>query len=338
MSIPSGVITLEQSAKVQNSPRLTRIVESLYKFQSVLPMIPMMAKKVSRMDGARLVGNLPSPSFRAINEAPTYVQANPEHFSEQFHIIRDFVGADRIYREDELNFTDPVDMTKDAYMAALAYKINDYFINSTSSTESGKSFVGLKARLYNPVQYGVFNVSGVAETKFSAAANCALGSLSTAEASKFIFGFRQMLTRMGSKTGKNIHAFMDEKLYDLFVIILGYLNQGTSLSVDRDGFDREIMKFQDCQLHPIGRTADQTTRIIPITEDANGNTGGTNYTSVYFVRLEEGYFDGWKWGDPGFRKMPYLDDGTIAPELFEFIFGVRMVNNRSIGRLFGIQV
>ena len=338
MAIPSGVITIEQAAKVQNNPELKKIVKSLYKFDSILPLIPMRTEMVSRMDGARLVGNLPTPTFVAANQAPTYVQANPEQFSEKVYMIRNLVGADSFYIRDKLNFTDPVKLTKDAYFEALSYLINDYFINATPTTEGGLAPVGLKARLDNPITYGIFNVSGTAETKFSASANVAFGSISTAEAAKFTYAFRKMLTRMGSKTGKGIHAFMDEELFDRMWLILGYNNQGNSLTVDKDGYDRKIVKFDDCELHPIGRKADQTTRIIPITETSAGATGGTTYTSIYFAHFGEDYMDGWKWADPAFYDRPWLDDGTIAPELFEFIFGWRTVNNRAIGRLFGIDI
>jgi hypothetical protein len=332
MAIPSGVLTFQETAKLKNSPMLTRISDSLLRFDSVYGTLPWQQMKRSQIRDARRVGGLPTVSHVGLAEEPAFVKDSVEHFNENTYLIRDKIGVDPLELEDELLFENPMDSAMDAYMEAFAYDQNDKFINNTPLINP-KAPPGIKWRITNPTLSGVntdVDLSSGADVRHTA-------TDVPAESKKFMESLRRLFVRMSAPTGQNIHLWMNEDMHTRIPFIIASANETISFSTAKDNYERQVHSYMGAKFHIIGRKADQTTQIILNTQDNLGADGGTDYTSIYATRLGKDYFSGWYFAPPKFKKLGVMESGVITQSMFEFYYGHKMKHTRSLGRLYGIR-
>lgn len=339
MSIPSGALSLADSAKFQNDPLVSKITKTLYEQDNILTKLSFINRKSMKANGARWEGSLPNVDFVPLNTDPPTSTGSPNHFQESAYLVRNNIPIDSLILEDENNITDPLGSIIQAYLENWTYKINNYFIkNGTTGLGDPNAPLGLQWRIDNPNQSGV-----ASEMKIDGGALNVGTSMSAANALTLLELFETALDYMGAKSGTGVIAIMNDYMLRRFKTACALSNQG--LDQTRDNYDRTITTFRGVQLMNIGRTTGATTgtassnNIITKTENAAGTADtGSTHTSIYFVRTGQPYFYGWQFHPMKAVREGIQDDNVIKSVLMQFPFGFMMEHPRSVARIYGLNM
>lgn len=335
----TAALTLDKFASMSNDPAVSKITYSLYKTANVLKDIPLVTKPDNQMSGIRYIDGLPSVTWGEINRTPTVVSGKPEPYQSRAYWFRNQFQFDVRYLNQPSLIVDPVQSEFDAWMESLQYTVNDAFINNDPVTGNDRAVPGLKWMLANPTlakvdSNNLIDAGGVVMTD---------AGMTSGTASNFIRLFTSALIKIGAPDGEGVTAYMNSDMMLRFEMAVRLLGAGGGFTTEKDGFDRQILKYRGVTLRDIGPSSNSnadTARIITSTENAAGTaTTGSVYTSIYFVKYGEGSFSGWQTNALKPKNLGVsTENGVFVNVVVDWGFGLWIPNHRSIARLYDIKV
>ena len=344
MAIDTNALSLGEYAIQSNDPLVQKITFSLHKTANILQDIPLVTRDTMRMKGVRFLGNLPGVTWSTLNTAPTVTKGKPTAFEEQLFLVRNQFQIDRRFKNNEDNIQDPADVQLNAWMEAFAYDFNTKFINNThngGTSSNTNAPAGLRYRLDNPATYGTNG-----EMKISAGAlDISSAGLTQANANTLIEYIQSMFDYMNEPDGQDCVLYMNDLMRRKFEKAVRLMGAGAGFTTQKDAFDRSISTYKNAKIRDVGRQVDQITRVIPNTEDVNGNQAGDpgyltdTKSSIYAVKYGTESFCGWQ-PEPLKPKDLGLDptNGVIYNYVIDWGVGLFQPHTRAVARLYNIKV
>jgi hypothetical protein len=108
---------------------------------------------------------------------------------------------------------------------------------------------------------------------------------------------------------------------------------GGDIQVSVDDFGYRVTSYNDLPIL-IADYDDNGQRIIDF--DEAGPAGGTTSTSIYVVRLGDGYVTGLQNGTMEVEDLGLLDDGVTYRTHVEWLVGMAVMHGRACARVWGI--
>ena len=346
MAIASNTVTLADYANWSNAPLVQAVTYSLIDNGSVLQDIPLVSKKSFTINGSRFEGNLPTVSWRPLNQEGVTTKGTPTPYSEQMFMLTNYIDVDKYIVEEENQVVDPRAVQTEAYLKALTYEINYKFIANDHITGDANAPVGLKYRIANGATYGVRSENLID----GGGVDIRIANVTQATANKLLVLLDQLLWSVDSPEGNGVTLYMNEYCKRLLAGAVRVMGTSGGFSVMQDQFNRTIQMYKGAQIRDIGYKADQSTRIIlggPTAtgqsgEDATGLTTSTSsgsiFTSIYAVNYGTDHFFGWQFGPPNVQDLGLIYNGVIYRTLIDYGFGLVNASTRSIARLYDIKV
>ena len=158
-----------------------------------------------------------------------------------------------------------------------------------------------------------------------------------AQANAFMEWLDQLLWSVDAPDGSNVVLYMNEVTLRRIHYALRLMGTSGGLSITKDQYDRVVTTYKNAQLRDIGYKADQSTRIITVTETAAGVDGAGTFTSIYAVNYGMDHLFGWQFAPIMAKDQGLLENGTIYRTLVDSAGGLYSANNRSMARLFNIK-
>lgn len=335
MAVSANALTLGQYAIMSNDPLVRRITVSLLQYRNVMADIPLVNRKTMIAQGVRWEGSLPTVDWVPVNSDPTVTSGTPTPYTEQAYIARNAIDTDRVFVEDENQIQDPRGAQVEAFLRAFTYDFNDKFINNDHLSGDVDSFVGLRYRINNGTAYGVrsenkINGGGVDMTQ---------GAGTAATANNFLEFLDQLLWSVDSGDGTNITLYMNEVMKRRFARALRLMGTSGGYDITRDQFGRTVETFRNAVIADIGYKADQSTRIITVTEDAAGLPASSTFTSIYAVNYGTEHLFGWQFEPLRAEDIRLIGNaGATYRTYIEWVGGLYNAHTRSMARLYNIKM
>jgi len=281
------------------------------------PPVKGLQETVTRTAG------LPAVGFRRIGETFGESKATFEPVTERIFDLGGFIDVDKI-----LVKADPSQMAihTDAFVTAVAYEFNDYFINGDPTVDVD-GFTGLWYRLVNqlPARQTVTPAALVDVSPDSAALAVAFNDL--------LDGIDETISVLD---GHMATLFLVNRT--LWLRLNSGLRQLNLFAQDIDQYGRSVMRFGTGGpwIYDLGTQADQATEIIGNAENLAGSAllGGTA-TSLYAMRTGGNYLSGMQLYGLDVQKIGLLENGVAYRTVIDWPVGIKFVNPRSIARLTG---
>lgn len=337
--IQSTALSFAQYAIQSNDPLVQEVVFSLLDIGTAMTDIPFVTKKTLIANGVRWNANLPTVNWGTINSVPTGTIGTPTPYQEQAYIIRNNIDVDKYLIQDENQIGDARGTQLAAYLKAVAYDFNTKFINNDHITGNSNAVVGLKYRINNGTTFGVRAMNKID----AGGVDLRLATL-TAAATKdtgnqFIEYLDQLLWSVDSPDGQGVTLYMNEVLKRRMNTLLRAMGTDGGFAIVRDEFDRVQATYKGAVIKDIGYQANQTSRIISNTENADGtDTGVSTFTSVYAVNYSTDHFFGWEFEPLAAHDLGLLNDGVLYRTVIDWAGGLMNHSDRSLGRLFDIRM
>lgn len=337
--IQSSALSFGQYAVMSNDPLVQEIVFSLLDIGTAMTDIPFVNKATLIANGVRWNGNLPSVNWGTINSVPTGTIGTPTPFQEQAYIIRNNIDVDKYLVMDQNAIADPRGTQLAAYLKAVAYDFNTKFINNDHVSGNSNAIVGLKYRINNGSTFGVRSMNKID----AGGVDLRLATLTAASTkdtgNQFIEYLDQLLWSVDSPNGDGVTLYMNEVLMRRFNTLLRAMGTDGGFTITRDEFDRVQAQYKGAIIKDIGYQANQTSRIITNTENADGtDTGSSTFTSVYAVNYSSDHFFGWQFEPIAAHDLGLLNDGVLYRTVIDWAGGLMNPSDRSIGRIFDIKM
>lgn len=222
---------------------------------------------------------------------------------------------------------DPLTSTIELTTRSMTRQFCDTFINGTSTANS-KSFVGIKERMAKLPASQSICAGGSANLDLS------LSSASYAEnIERMLLVFNDAFKKCA--TGKPDFAICDEDWITKFESIL---RTSGLLSYTKDNFEREFVSYKGVQFIPSGYKSDDTTKIMPGTEDYLGAGTSGDATSIYFVKQGPQYLQPLQWNSLEVKRtgsdVHDINDYTVI----RWGVGLMITHPRSVVRVTGLKL
>lgn len=336
MTIDSNAYSLADYALNSNSPMVRAITYSLIDNGNVLQDCPLQTQKTLIANGVRFEGNLPSVNWAPINSEGVTTKGTPTAYSEQVFLVRNYIDVDEVYVEDVNTINDPRSAQTEAFMKALTYDMNDKFFNNDHVSGNSNAPVGLKFRINNGSTFGVRPENLIN----SSALDISQATLITTptNGNKLIEYLDQLLWSVDSPTGQGVVLYMNEVLQRRVAFAIRQLGAQGGFDQTRDQFDRIVDRYKGAIIRDPGYKADQSTRIVPNTENSDGTAGSSTYTSIYAVNYGYDHFYGWEFKPIDAKDLGLLNNGVIYRTFISWAVGFMNASTRSIGRLYGLKM
>ncbi len=340
MSIDSNALSLVDWYQTSNDPLVKEITFSMIEAGNVFQDIPLITNATIVANGSRVLGGLPAPHWTPLNSDPSAVKGKATPFQEQLWVIRDTIDIDHFIYKDKNQIQNPFDVQVDMYLKGLSYDLNDKFINNQHVTGDKNAFVGVRARLDDPAQFG----TNVACKIDAGGTDLSDGGITGTSANVFIRQLQSVLDEMGSPDGTNVVVYMNDDLLRRVEQGIRELGAGGGFDMTKDNFDRRVLQYKNAKIRNVGRKAPladgtQSQYIISSTETADGSadTGGT-FTSLYAVKYGRNSFAGWQFEPLKPSGPEKLNNGVTYRLVFDWGVGLWQPNTRAVGRLYDIKV
>lgn len=348
MAILTGTLTMAQYAMIANEPMIDAVTYSLIDNGSVMARdIPWTSKPTLVASGVRFEGNLPTVNWSQLNAEGVASAGTPKPYQEVAYTLRDYIDVDKRLVQDQNAIVNPRAVQAQAHMKAIAYDFNYKFLQNDHVTGDQNAPVGLRYRIDNPSTYGVRS-----ENKIDAGAvDMSVAGMSASTANAFLEFLDQLLWSVdapnGNANGINNFAnagtpgvvlYMNDTMLRRFRRALRLMGTSGGLEITTDMFNRSVEAYKGVPIYDIGYKADQSTRIIPIVENASGAQSGGNSTSIYAVNYGDGHFQGWQFEPLQAVDLGLLNNGVIYRTLIDWAGGFLNQSTRSIGRLYDIKL
>jgi hypothetical protein len=245
------------------------------------------------------------------------------------------VDVDKTLVEDVNQIVDPQGFQAEMVLKGIAYDFNDKFVNNNHTAGNAKAIVGIRARLDDPTTFGTR-----ADCKIDATGATAdmSPSLTATTANLFFEKLDQLLWAVNSNDGSGVVLYMNEVMKRRLATAARLMGTSGGFRTTEDQFGRTIEMYRGAVIRDVGYKADQTTRIINVTETAAGADGSSTFTSIYAVRLAPSALFGWQMGPLIVNRMGLLDNAVTYRTLIEWRGGIVTQDTRSIARLYDIKI
>lgn len=333
MTIDPNSLSLQQYALMSNDPLVRAVTYSLIDYGNVLQDVPLVNQKSLIANGVRFEGNLPSVNWAPINSEGVTTIGTPTAYAEQLYLIRNYIDVDKVYVEDVNAIVDPRSAQTNAYLKAVTYDFNDKFFNNDHVTGNLNLFVGLKFRINNGGTFGVRPENIVN----SSATDLSQSGATQATANKFLEFLDQLLWSVDAPDGDGVTLYMNEVMKRRFPFLVRLMGNQGGYSITQDQFGRTIESYKGAVIRDPGYKADQVTRILPNTENSDGTSGSSTYTSIYAVNYSMDHMHGWQFEDINVQDLGLINNGVIYRTFIDWAIGLMNNSTRSIGRLYGLK-
>lgn len=307
----------------------------------------------------REIDQIIQPTWVPLNGAIAAPQTQPlEDYSEGVFYVRDPIQFDRAFLNDK-NYVagNPVKRQIQSYVEGRSFLFDNALINNFKTQgpiQNPYGVTGIKYRLIYPDITGsgcnsACNVQATADLSFV--------GLSSVSGIKWAYDLQRLFSHMGNAKGTSMVLLMSPQLF--WLIAAAIKNQGMAggFTVDKDAFDRTVIRFMDAEISECGFLPPQngglqTAPIIDNAQDIMGwSTGdaaynanvsalqpqGAVYSTIYALQTAGPEpMELWQAAAPWmlFEHVPGTFNHVI---LFEHSMGIWQPYTRSIGRLFGIK-
>ncbi len=338
MAIDSNAYSLADYALNSNNPMVRAISYSLIEADNILQDIPILTQATMIANGVRFEGNLPTVNWSPLNAEGVTTKGTPTPYAEQVFVVRNYIDVDQLYVEDVNSIVDPRAAQTEAWMKAFSYDMNDRFFNNDHITGNANAPVGLKYRINNGSQFGVrpeniINSGGLDLTQATL-----ITPATQQNGNKLLEFLDQLLWSVNSPTGAGVVLYMNEVARRRVAFAIRALGTGGGFDVSKDQFDRTIEMYKNAVVRDPGYKADQTTRIIPVTEASDGTAGPSTYTSIYAVNYSADHMHAWQFKEMQARDLGLLNNDVIYRTSINWAVGVMNNSTRSLARLFGLKM
>ncbi len=314
------VYTLVEQLKISKDPLEAGVITALLERVNMMEVLPFQTigtlnTKVTRWK------DLPTPAFRNLNATFTSTTGTTEQLEESVYVAGGNIDLDRQFSGDNATIVDPRKNQLDMFMAAMAYMINDYWINGDQATDPA-GFTGLKVRIGNlPSRQTI--------------------SADTGADGLEVFTSETTENTLLDKLDELIDLVEDGQADCLFMNtsarlgIRSVLRRLKLFETTRDMFDREVMTSRGALIYDMGTKADQSTLIMPNTESytGGGNADGTSIYAVRFGRDGGEYLHGIDKHKLQVDNIGRLENGAQDRTNIEWPLGLTVWNPRSAARL-----
>lgn len=337
MAIAANTVTLADYALMSNSPLVQAVTYSLILYSNVMQDVPLTEKKTLIANGTRFEGNLPTVNWSQLNAEGVTTKGTPTAYQEQAYIIRNYIDVDRFLVEEENRIVDPRAVQSEAFLKALTYDMNYKFLKNDHVTGDVNAPVGLRYRIDNGGTFGVrpenkINGGGLDISQATLGTTAVNGN-------KLIEFLDQLLWSVDSPEGEGVVLYMNEVMRRRFTFALRNLGTSGGFSIMKDSFDRTVEMYKGAIIRDPGYKADQSTRIITVTETSDGTSDtSSTYTSIYAVNYATDHFSGWQFTPPNVQDLGLIYNGAIYRTLIDWAIGFNNASTRSIGRLYGLKL
>ncbi len=336
MAISTNALTMAQYAILSNAPMVQAVTYSLIDNGSVMARdIPFVDKATLIANGVRWEGNLPSVSWKSINEEGDSTSGTPTPYQEQAYIMRNVIDVDKFLVQDQNQIVDPRATQLGAYLKAVSYDFNHKFIKNDHVTGDAKAIVGLRYRIDNGSTFGVRSANKID----AGAVDLTQAAMTAATFNNFLEFVDQLLWSVDSPEGQGVVLYVNDVLKRRWERGLRQFAGQGGFSQAQDQLGRTVDMYKSAQIRDIGYKADQSTRVITTTETANGATDtGSTHTSIYAANYGDEHLMGWQFGPVNAQDLGLLEAGSTYRTLVDWAGGLINMSNRSIGRVHGIKL
>lgn len=335
MLLSTTPVTLSQYMELTENPLEAGVVFALINNGAVFDNIPMVTKEQLGVTGVRFEGNLPAVNWAPLNADPAQVSGTPKQFQEQVYIISETIDIAKWMVMDKTAITDPRGLQVSAALKAIAYDLNDKFINNDHASGNINSFVGIRYRVNNGTLFGVrpenlIDAGGV---------DLSTAGMTATTANNFMVFLDQLLWSVDAPNGdQNVTIYMNDVTLRYFRKALRIMGTQGGLDQTQDQFQRVIETYKGCKVQDIGYKADQATRIITTTETNTGLNGASTFTSIYAVNASADHFGAFQMAPLNVQDLGLLNTGNLYRTLIDWAVGFYQPSIRSLARLYDIKL
>jgi hypothetical protein len=333
--------TLIDYAANSNNPLVTSFVRQWMNLGTPWLDVPLTTKASLTAVGAVYPEGPQSThtiNWRPIGGSPAESKIRGKAHSERAYALSNIVSIDHFLAEDKNRITDPLAEQLRTYIDQSAYTLSDMLFNNNHVSGNVDSFVGLRARLDNPLTYEI-------PSEMKMTPGSAIDMTSTATASDvrtFLSYLHEAMENMGNPMGTGITMYVNVALWEAINRGISLLGTNGGFNTVTDQYGRSITRYRDLQIKTVGRLADNTTQIIKSTETLSGADGSSNHTSAYFVNWGAETFFGWQFKElaDSILYIPRSSDpnGIAERVVIDWAVGLFLQKGRSLARLTGVQV
>lgn len=331
----TGALTLAQYAEQSNEPLIKEVTFSLLENDSPLSDIPLFTRPTQKINGSRFVGNLPSVSWRQVNEGTTVTSGTASPYQEQAYIMSNAFDIDRFILQDENAVGNPLAVQVDAYLKSVVYDYTNKFFNNNHISGDPDAPVGIRERLDSASTWGTNTACKITCN----AVDMTAAGMTAVTAGNFFEYLDQALDELGSPEGNNCVIYTNRNLRRKMNRAIKMMGAGGGFEMTKDAYDRRVMLYRNAVMRTIGTTADQSTEIITNTEDTAGANGASTYTSFYVVKYGENAFSGWQFDSLAPVFAGWRPDAPTHYRLaFDWATGLLQTHTRCIARGYDVKV
>ncbi len=317
--------TLAELSKIETDVLRKGIINTLLMESNLMELCPWETTG-QLSTGVVRIQSLPSVGFRRLN-APydSTGIGHFEHATENISLFGRDIDTDEAIARAKNTIEDARAVQRRLVTMAMAYSLNDAFINGEISSTTPLVFNGLRKR-----------VDDIAVTHSSQRIDAGCGATGFLNSAATRHAFLDRLDQLiyAIKGHKPDYLLMNKRVLMAFRSLL---RREQLLDNTKDMFDRLVDTYQGCRMIDIGVAADQITEIISNTETVAGAPIGGSSTSVYAVKFGVGDMT---WGLQQFplevKDLGELEERPVYRDRVTWNLGLATVDPRSLGRLFNI--
>lgn len=330
------------------------IAMSFIKLNSIMTDVPVLTDRTLTVEGMRQIALDSSGGFGKVNTDPSYNKNLPEPWKEQKFRYYNAWELERVVSDQKgaRSLKETFSRRIGADLQAMNFLLNGKFWNNrhdgaNTSNRDIDCFVGVRPRLLSAGSTSKWripaecrqNANGVdisdSSTNFDNAVNKLFKIISDA------------CEITGRPEGDGILIFRNQDTSSRLEQGLRGLGAGAGFRMDKDAWDREVLKYRNATFRNAGRAApdangNQSQLLGP--EDVNGNllegtisSGTTLYTSIFLILAEQDQFHIEQFY-PTEPTDPVLlpDQITYRSVLYNF-YGLVQTYQRSLVQIYGIK-
>jgi hypothetical protein len=313
-------ITLADEMRVEKDPLRKGVIQNLRMSSPIAELATI--RNINDLHTADLRWKtLPSVGFRGLNEGYTESTGTTDRVPVDLAFIGGDFDIDMQLMSNDAASIDMAATQLEMKQKALAYAVNNYFINGDAATDQ-RQFNGLKAIL-----------AQLSSSQTISAATDGLdvrASGTDADRYTFLDKLDECIWQVHEHRPDVL--LMNEQTYRGVRSLLRRLKL---LDTSRDQFDREIETYRGVRLVDIGFASDDATLIIPNNETQGA--GGANFTSIYAVRFGDAYTSLIQKGGIQVRRIGELETKPVMRTRVEWAIAVGCVHKASMARLKGFR-
>jgi len=313
---------LHDYAQVEKSPLRAGIIDVFRRESVLMNELSFENSDTLSIQLTRTKG-LPTVGWRKIGGTFSESKATFEPVQERVFDCGGFIDVDKLLVE-AASIVNQRAIQTDAFITALAYQFQDYFINGDPTVEPD-GFTGLKYRIMTWETGQHVNATSGLDISPDAT-GLAANQL------RFITYVNQLIHKCDGHSCDML--LMNSSAY---LALQAALTGSGLLSTTEDNYARKIPTWGvgGPKIIDVGVKADQSTDIITDLEDEDG-VGSGPATSIYAVKMGDKFVKGFQLYGIDAKDIGLLESGVAYRTVVDWPLGIYHVNPRSFARLSGI--